>query len=302
MTASTGASTSRAHSLPRGVMISCARRSVKSSERCISVAVPSSSVPSDAEWRTSEASSSGDRAEASSSWGSTPSRRSTAFAVPLKNRTIGPVATVNERWNPCTARAVASGLVIARFFGTSSPNTIVVPVASVSAMTSATPVTASADTPADLSGRQLRRQALQRRKHARRLLVTLLGSALDRRPVDGHERELRRHERAARGHERERQEDQQDLDHRTASEREAVPPGLRPTSSAGSGTTCESSGGMRLRLPVPAISQIKTRGLASPEHSVVVAATVWDGLDRQPGEESGREPGRDRHRGDQGQA
>lgn len=35
---------------------------------------------------------------------------------------------------------------------------------------------------------------------------------------------------------------------------------------------------------------------------VVVAVTLRDGLDRQPGEECGREPGRDRHRGDQGEA
>ena len=41
---------------------------------------------------------------------------------------------VKPRWKPWTALAVASGSAIARFFGTSSPNTIVTPVARTSAI------------------------------------------------------------------------------------------------------------------------------------------------------------------------
>ena len=137
---------------PRGVMISCAVRSPNASVRCSSAAVPRCSVPVSAERRTSEASSSGDRADASSSCGSMPIRRRIAFAVLLRTEMIKPAARVNPRWKPWTALAVASGLAIARFFGTSSPNTIVTPVARMSAIASAMPGTTSSGMPMDSSG------------------------------------------------------------------------------------------------------------------------------------------------------
>ena len=118
--------------------------------------MPRSSVPCSAERRTSEVSSSAERAEASSSCGSTPIRRRIAFAVPLKNRMIGPAAIVKPRWKRWTAFAVASGAAIARFFGTSSPKIIVTPVARISAIASAIAGTAPSGTPIDSSGPETR--------------------------------------------------------------------------------------------------------------------------------------------------
>jgi hypothetical protein len=114
-------------------------------------------VPCSAERRTSEASSSGERADASSSCGSMPSRRRIAFAVPLKARITIAVAPAKTRMKRWTARAVASGRAIARFFGTSSPNTIVTPVASTSARITAVPSAASSESPIDVSGPSISR-------------------------------------------------------------------------------------------------------------------------------------------------
>ena len=69
---------------------------------------------------------------------------------------------------------------------------------------------------ADLRRRQLRGQAAQRGLHAESGTVALLGGTVDRRAVDGHERELRRDERAARHDERERDHDQEDFDQRAS--------------------------------------------------------------------------------------
>ncbi len=86
MTAAIESSSATVTTRPRGVMISCAVRSPNASERCSSAAVPRSSVPVSAERRTSEASSSAERADASSSCGSMPIRRRIAFAVSLRTR------------------------------------------------------------------------------------------------------------------------------------------------------------------------------------------------------------------------
>ncbi len=93
----------------RGVITSSAVRSPNSNERCTSVAVSCDRVPCSADRPTSENSSWAERAEASSSCGEMPSRRSTAFAVAFRKRISSPVARVNIRCGPCTALAVPSG-------------------------------------------------------------------------------------------------------------------------------------------------------------------------------------------------
>ena len=57
----------------------------------------------------------------------------------------------NIAWTPATARAVRSGVAIARFFGTSSPNTIDSAVARTSAITAAAPVAAPSGRPTSSS-------------------------------------------------------------------------------------------------------------------------------------------------------
>ncbi len=157
ITASTGRSASSVRTRASGVITSTARRSPNSSDRCSSVAVATGRVPCIAERRTSEASSSAERADANSSVGSMPSRRTTAFAEPFSSATGAAIARVKPHWNACTERAVASGCAIARFFGTSSPKTIVSVVASASAIATATPSTAAAGTPSDSNGESIAR-------------------------------------------------------------------------------------------------------------------------------------------------
>ena len=128
-------------------MSSSATRSVKRSERSSSVAVPSSSVPCSALTRTSELSSPGERAERSSSAGSTPSLRTMALAAALSAAISQRNAFANPLCSQTTARAVRSGSAIARFLGTSSPNTIDSAVASTNASTVAVPPAAASDRP-----------------------------------------------------------------------------------------------------------------------------------------------------------
>ncbi|SLI58866.1 Uncharacterised protein [Mycobacteroides abscessus subsp. abscessus] len=105
----------------RGVISSSALRSPNCSERSITCAVRWSSAPRWAEVRTREPSSCGERAERSSSAGSTPSLRTTQFAVPLRKWIIHLNTTEKPTIGPAVARAVASGLAMAMFLGTSSP-------------------------------------------------------------------------------------------------------------------------------------------------------------------------------------
>ena len=109
------------------------------SDRSTSVAVARSSEPAVAEVRTSDTSSWGERAERSSSAGSMPSRRRIQLAVPLVILINGVVAIENSSCGPATTRAVASGLATARYWATSSPNTIDTEVAISSASASAMP-------------------------------------------------------------------------------------------------------------------------------------------------------------------
>ena len=80
--------------------------------------------PLRAEVRTSDTSSCGERAERSSSAGSMPSSRTIQLAAPLVSRMAGVNSSENSSCKPATARAVRSGRATARYFGTSSPNTI----------------------------------------------------------------------------------------------------------------------------------------------------------------------------------
>ena len=136
----------------RGVMTSSARRSPNAIERCSSVAVSAASVPCCAERAASDVSSSGERADASSSWGSMPRRCSTALAEALNNAMTGRNTRVKPRMNPWTSFAVPSGRAIARFLGTSSPRTIVNAVARISPMATEMPDTAPEGTPRSSSG------------------------------------------------------------------------------------------------------------------------------------------------------
>ena len=160
-----------------------------------------------------------------------------------------PAARVNPRWKPWTALAVASGLAIARFFGTSSPNTIVAPVARISAIPSAMPGTTSSGMPMDSSGPsdeprdrrlrhvadqqvgdgdadlrrgQLRRQRAQRALDALGTRFAVLDGTVHRAAIDGDERELGRDERATGRHQRERAKDEEDFDHRAPSGQPAM--------------------------------------------------------------------------------
>jgi len=65
-----------------------------------------------------------------------------------------------------------------------------------------------------LRGRELGRQRPKRRADPLGTAIPAVGGAIHRRAVDGDERELGRDERATSRHERERQDDEQDLDHR----------------------------------------------------------------------------------------
>nr|MDT0663972.1 hypothetical protein [Micromonospora sp. DSM 115978] len=75
MTTDTGSSALSVRIRTLGVMTSSAVRSPNSNERCTSDAVPAGSIPLAAERPTSDNSSSGERADASSSGGSTFTQR-----------------------------------------------------------------------------------------------------------------------------------------------------------------------------------------------------------------------------------
>ncbi len=109
----------------RGVMISPAVRVPNSTDRSISSAVSASRVPCSPECEMRLASSVELRADRSSSCGSIPRRRTMALALPLRMRIGRALAVVNVRMKRWVARAVSIGFAIAKFLGTSSPNTTV---------------------------------------------------------------------------------------------------------------------------------------------------------------------------------
>ena len=133
-------------------MTSDASWSEKRSVRPSSVAVSCSSSPALADRRTSDESSSADRAPESSTFGSTPIARSNAFALPLSSATAGRNTQVNAAWNGITTFAVASGSASAKFFGTSSPMIIDSSVAMTIAVVAPTGRTSAWGSPIAVSG------------------------------------------------------------------------------------------------------------------------------------------------------
>ena len=108
--------------------------------RCSSIAVSVGSAPARAEIAASRPSSSGDRALASSSCGSMPSRRTTQFADSFSSRTIPPVTLVKPIIPPADHSAAGIGRASAAFFGTSSPKSMENRVARPSASSVVEPV------------------------------------------------------------------------------------------------------------------------------------------------------------------
>ena len=229
-------------------MISCALRSPKASARCSSVAVPRSSVPCSAERRTSDVSSSAERAEASSSCGSTPIRRRIAFAVPLKKVTIGPggdrEATLEGldhlrgrergRDRQVLGHQLAEDHRHAggederdrerdrRHGALGHPGGLERPGHEVGDRRLGQEADQQVgDRDPDLRGRELGREVAQRLLDAAGAAVAALGGAVDRRAVDRDEGELGRDERPARHDQREGDQDQKEFDQRAPSDSRA---------------------------------------------------------------------------------
>ena len=124
ITVATGEDADTVRTRVRGVMTSAAVFALKLSERSISPAVSEPNAPCTPARRTTDANSSGVRAERSSSTGSTPTRRSSWFAVPFSTAISGRVTLVNTKSGMTTHTALPTGRERAMFFGTSSPKTI----------------------------------------------------------------------------------------------------------------------------------------------------------------------------------
>ena len=142
----------------RGVSTSSAVFPENEMDRASRPAVGFSRVPWAAERRTSESSSTADRADRSSSCGSTPINLSTRLAVPFSTTINGLKSMVEIRIGVMTVFAVSSGSAIAMFFGTNSPNTIDSTVAIDRPRISPTDSAVSVDNP----------MASQRHRHQRR--------------------------------------------------------------------------------------------------------------------------------------
>ena len=108
----------------RGVSTSSAVLSENEIDRASRPAVGFSSVPCAADRRTNECSSTAERAERSSSCGSTPISFRTRLAAPFNTTISGLNSIVEIRMGVMTVFAVSSGSAIAMFFGTSSPKTM----------------------------------------------------------------------------------------------------------------------------------------------------------------------------------
>ena len=133
-------------------MTSCAECCENARVRESRVAVPASRLPSLAERRTSEASSSAVRAPLSSSFGSTPIARRSVFAELLRKTIAGRNTVVKAHWNGMTSLAVCRGSESAKFFGTSSPTIIDRSVAATIAVTEPTGRTAASGRPIAVRG------------------------------------------------------------------------------------------------------------------------------------------------------
>ena len=135
----------------RGVSTSAADLPENEIERASSPAVVPSRVPCSADRITRLVSSCGVRAERSSSCGSIAKMRSTPLAVPLSAQMSGRNSVVDTRAGPTIARAVPIGAAMARFFGTSSPNSMDRKLVMISAVSTAAVVPAPPQ-PQDANG------------------------------------------------------------------------------------------------------------------------------------------------------
>lgn len=142
----------RALTRTRGVITFSAVRPPREMVRTKRSAVSCSRAPARAEWRASETSSVGVRAEASSSAGSTPSARTRRFAAALRASITGRNTAEKARCGPATKRATSSGRDTAQFFGTSSPMTIWTAEARIMPITTATAGAAPPGTPTEVRG------------------------------------------------------------------------------------------------------------------------------------------------------
>lgn len=136
----------------RGVITCCAVRPPRARVRTKRSAVSCSRAPARAEWRARETSSPGVRAEASSSAGWTPKRRTIRLAAAFSSVMTGRKRREKRCWGRATKRATASGRETAQFLGTSSPMTIWAAEAMSMPMTTETPPTPPGGNPAAVSG------------------------------------------------------------------------------------------------------------------------------------------------------
>ena len=90
-------------------------------------------APARAEMAASRPSSSGERALASSSCGSTPSARTSRFAEPFSPRISQPNVREKVCIGPAVASAAGMGRASAAFFGTNSPKSMEISVARANA-------------------------------------------------------------------------------------------------------------------------------------------------------------------------
>jgi hypothetical protein len=106
------------------------------------------------------------------------------LALPLNSRIGQARALVKPRWNPLTARAVASGREMARFLGTSSPKIMVRPVASTSARAMEVERAATGDSPASVSGPTIRAAMAGSARNPMPRFVTVMPSCAPESCVD----------------------------------------------------------------------------------------------------------------------
>ncbi len=142
----------RALTFTRGVMTCSAVRPPRDRVRTKRSAVSCSRAPARAECRARETSSPGVRTESSSSVGSTPRSRTSRLATRLSRAITGRKRAEKRRCGVATKRATWSGRETAQFLGTSSPTTIWTAEASSIPITTDTPETAPAGSPAAVSG------------------------------------------------------------------------------------------------------------------------------------------------------
>jgi hypothetical protein len=129
-------------------------------------------------------SSSALRAPESSSFGSMPTARITAFAVPLNSSTTGLKNQVKPICSGATIFAVASGTARAKFFGISSPKIIENSVAMTIATIAPTAAAPPPVTPSEASGSRSSELIAGSNVYPASRVVSVMPSCADERWVD----------------------------------------------------------------------------------------------------------------------